>query len=768
VAIVKDISKNEIILNQLNKLSLVAEKTDNLVMIMDASGRIEYVNPAFESKTGYYLNEILGKNPDDFISKKESNQYHQKINKENYDKVKSFQQEVLNYSKSGKQFWVSRTINPIFNENGVLTNFISIEKDITERKKKEDLLSESEERLQFVLKGSELGYWDWIAESGKMTVNDRWYEMLGYDRNDFKVTIENWHSLVHPDDMLKLNNIMQQSFPDANKSDFSVEIRAKHKKGHYIWILDRGAVVKRNRDGSPNRISGMHMDISERKKLENELEEERNFLNQIISANALSLIIINKKGEISFANEGAEHILGLSKSTIESKKYNDPDWKHITIDEKLFPVEELPFSVVMETKENVKDFQHGIIWQDGTKKYISVTGGPLSYNGDEIEEIIFSVTDITKRIEAQKQLGKTKTQMQTILKDMADVVWSVSIPDYKMIYITPSIEKLTGYPQSYYLENFVGDRWEERVYHHDKYLVKKAYEDIEKTGHFEVEYRIRTKDDQLKWVLNKGTIIYSEGKSPIRLDGYISDISARKEQENEVKKYIKIVEEQNERLKNFTYIVSHNLRSHSANIQGLMYLINKKHPEIAEVEYVKMLEKASNKLDDTLHHLNNVVSVVSTADEMHEINLYEMLNKFVESIQHLIEDSNIQLKNKVAKNIWVEAVPAFLESIITNLITNAIKYRDEQKPYSYVEISSRKFNGIVIISFTDNGLGIDLEKYGEKLFGMYKTFHTHKDSRGLGLFLTKNQVESMGGKIEVESKAGEGTTFKVFLKDGKI
>jgi signal transduction histidine kinase len=68
----------------------------------------------------------------------------------------------------------------------------------------------------------------------------------------------------------------------------------------------------------------------------------------------------------------------------------------------------------------------------------------------------------------------------------------------------------------------------------------------------------------------------------------------------------------------------------------------------------------------------------------------------------------------------------------------------------------------------DNGLGIDLDKHGDKLFGMYKTFHTHKDSRGLGLFLTKNQVESMGGKIEVESALGQGSTFKIFLKDGNI
>jgi PAS domain S-box-containing protein len=357
--------------------------------------------------------------------------------------------------------------------------------------------------------------------------------------------------------------------------------------------------------------------------------------------------------------------------------------------------------------------------------------------------------------------------MQTILKDMADVVWSVSLPDYKMLYITPSIERISGFSQSYYLDKYIGERWDERIYNQDKYLVNKAYEDLEKKGNFEIEYRIQTKDNQLKWVLNKGTIIYADGK-PERLDGYISDISERKEQENELGKYLKIVEDQNERLKNFTYIVSHNLRSHSANIQGLMHLINKKHPDIASNEYVRMLNKASINLDDTLHHLNSVVSVVSSAEQMTKINLSDEVTIFLNTFENLISESKISFIHEISNNVVVEAVPAFLESIITNLLTNAIKYRDKNKNNCYVKISCRNFNGIVVIEIEDNGLGIDLAKYGDKLFGMYKTFHTHKDSRGIGLFLTKNQVESMGGRIEVDSTLGIGSTFKVFLKDGGV
>lgn len=767
VAVTKDISDQLATEKQLKRLSLVAEKTTNLVVITDDKGQIEYVNPAFEDKTGYALEEVIEMKPGKFLHGKETNPLQIKANRAGLKTLKPFTQEILNYNKSGKKYWVSITFNPVFNEKKELTNFIAIETDITERKRRENLLTESEERLRFVLKASELGYWDWDASTGKMTVNDRWYEMLGYKREDFEPTIENWHALVHPEDMEKLNEIMESVFPDPNKSDFTVELKAKHKNGDYIWIMDRGAVVKRNAKGEPSRISGTHMEITEKKELEIKLEEERDFLNHIINSDALSLIIINKSGKITFANHGAENVLGLKKSKIEESRYDDFEWNHITIDDTPFPHENLPFAQVMNTKKPIKDIQHGIILNDGSKIYLSITGGPFNFLNGEIEDVIFSVEDITNAVIAQKELNATQNQLQSILKDMSDVIWSVSLPNYKMRYITPSIEKLTGFSQSYYLENYEGNRWETGVNKKDKHILKKIYQDLANKGNFEVEYRINTKEGSTKWILNKGTIIYDKDQ-PVRLDGYMADISQRKEQEKALSNYLEIVEDQNERLKNFTYIVSHNLRSHSANIQGLMYLINKKHPEIAGNEFVEMLNKASNKLDDTLHHLNNVVSVVSSSEEMKKINLSDAITSFYDTFENIIRESKIWFLNEVSQYVFVNAVPAFFESIISNLLTNAIKYRDPEKKDSYVRIRDRNFNGIVIIEVVDNGLGIDLDKYGEKLFGMYKTFHTHKDSRGLGLFLTKNQVESMGGKIEVESKLGEGSTFKVLLKDGNI
>jgi signal transduction histidine kinase len=142
------------------------------------------------------------------------------------------------------------------------------------------------------------------------------------------------------------------------------------------------------------------------------------------------------------------------------------------------------------------------------------------------------------------------------------------------------------------------------------------------------------------------------------------------------------------------------------------------------------------------------------------LNLNAFLNHTLELLSKEIKDHNVNIVNLVDAKETVQFNPAYLESIFLNFTTNAIKYAhpDRQPEIRY---SLQKEHGKLVLLIQDNGVGINLEKYGEKLFGMYKTFHQHPNARGIGLFITKNQIESMGGSIEVESQVNVGTTFKI-------
>jgi signal transduction histidine kinase len=180
---------------------------------------------------------------------------------------------------------------------------------------------------------------------------------------------------------------------------------------------------------------------------------------------------------------------------------------------------------------------------------------------------------------------------------------------------------------------------------------------------------------------------------------------------------------------------------------------------------IHMLNEASNNLLETLDNLNNVISInTNTNIEIKEVNLNDKIIDCHRNFATYLLSNNAQIKNNVPQNFMVKSVPTYLENILSNFITNAVKYKDPNRN-SIITLSAVKKNNYSILTISDNGIGIDLKKYGKKLFGMYKTFHTNKDAKGIGLYITKNQIDAMNGKIEVKSEPGKGTEFKIFFND---
>ena len=145
------------------------------------------------------------------------------------------------------------------------------------------------------------------------------------------------------------------------------------------------------------------------------------------------------------------------------------------------------------------------------------------------------------------------------------------------------------------------------------------------------------------------------------------------------------------------------------------------------------------------------------------VNIEEIIDNCMGSLSQLAIDSQVEISKHIkTTNTIVSTVPAYIESIIFNMITNAIKFKATDRE-SFLKIYCLEQENHMCLRFEDNGLGIDLDMHGSRLFGLYKTFHNNKDSKGLGLFITKNQVESMKGSISVKSTPDVGTTFSILL-----
>ena len=193
------------------------------------------------------------------------------------------------------------------------------------------------------------------------------------------------------------------------------------------------------------------------------------------------------------------------------------------------------------------------------------------------------------------------------------------------------------------------------------------------------------------------------------------------------------------------------------------FLIKEKNEEERK-KLIRMIDEASSGLNETVQHLNEVVHVKTSVDgNMASINLHTALKNVEKNISTLFKEKEVICEIDVPKTHNLKAVPAYLDSILLNLFTNSVKYSALNRQ-PHIMVSSKIDGNKVVVAFSDNGQGIDLDRHGNKIFGMYKTFHGNKDAKGIGLFITKNQIEAMNGKIEVESTVNVGTTFNLYFE----
>lgn len=220
----------------------------------------------------------------------------------------------------------------------------------------------------------------------------------------------------------------------------------------------------------------------------------------------------------------------------------------------------------------------------------------------------------------------------------------------------------------------------------------------------------------------------------------------------------------NNQLQQFSFITAHNLRSPVARILGLINLLHLPYVDDQEREFILyQIQKTGYDLDQVIKDLSVILDIKKGLTENYEaISIIETITKVKALLQTELERNNVQLTVTVDIEDIVLGLTAYLESIFFNLLSNAIKYRSPER-LPHITISTKKSEDHISIIISDNGLGIDLENYENKLFGMYQRFHFHTEGKGLGLHLVKTQVESMGGKISVESKLNIGTTFTIML-----
>ncbi len=323
----------------------------------------------------------------------------------------------------------------------------------------------------------------------------------------------------------------------------------------------------------------------------------------------------------------------------------------------------------------------------------------------------------------------------------------------------PAFLNLLGYPYEELMNTPISDF----IYSEDKIITSRFRENLKKEiPLLNFENRYVTKTGDLVWL--SWTSI-SEPENEL-IYAIAKDITHVKKLEAERNLLLLNLAKLNTELKQFTYTTSHDLRSPVNNLLSLFSLLDLSKIEDSEtLEYIELLNTSTLNMKNTLNKYVDALSWEESINaQVEDLNLNDILNIVRNSINTLITNSKVKFEIDFSEVPELKFNSFYLQSIFLNLISNSIKYSNP-KVHPIISISSRKINNVSQLIFSDNGIGFDMDAVENKIFGLHQSFHNSKDSKGIGLYLVQNHLQSLGGKITVESKVNIGTRFTMTFKE---
>jgi len=367
--------------------------------------------------------------------------------------------------------------------------------------------------------------------------------------------------------------------------------------------------------------------------------------------------------------------------------------------------------------------------------------------------------DITDRTAAEKKLQESEQLYRSIAENFPKGTVDVLDKNLRYIYTEGKEYQVIGLNPKELIGSFHLLKYEAEV----ALEAKNHLADVlnGKTVMYEVTYGGQH-------YLKSGVPLYNAAGKIDRILLVTQNISDSKKSEKEREKLIKDLKSHNEELQRFAYIVSHNLRAPIVNISALLNLYNEEDPaDMENEEVIEHLKISTELLSSTLMDLIEVVSIrKQKLPKVESLSFQHVLHNVERSLHQQITESKAVITRDFDDVEEINYVYSHLENFFLNFLTNAIKYKHPDRD-PVIHISAYKMGEYHVVSFMDNGIGLDLERYGDRLFGLYQRFHSHVDGKGLGLYLVREQIRAYDGDLTVDSTVGDGTTFKAYLKNMK-
>jgi PAS domain S-box-containing protein len=616
------------------------------------------------------------------------------------------------------------------------------------QKKSLEKASDRQHHIDLALEAAQVGIWEWFMKTDKVRWSKIVYKIFGVTKKEFHGDLASYRKLIHPDDREVIALAIQETF--ANRKIYFVQHRVIWSDGTIRWIEASGNGIW-NKQGELVKLTGTAQDITERKKVEGHVLESEESYRTLFNSVEEAIYIQDYDGSFVDVNEGACKMYGYSRSEFigRSPAFLSAEGKNDfnQVADKM----KLAMSGVPQTLEFWGKKKNG---QEFLKE-VRLTKG--FYFGKEI--LLATARDITERKKIEEELRESEQRFRTLQQASFG---GIGIHDKGLIIdCNQGLSDITGFSRDELVGSdglrLIAQEWRDHV-------MAKILEGAEKP--YDVE-GVRKNGSRYSLEVQAKNIPY-QGKM-IRVTEF-RDITERKITEAKIieqnSRLISITEDlkrKNEQLEEFTQIVSHNLRSPVGNILTLISFFETSEKEEEKAEYMTLLKESGNTTQQTLHELNEVLKIKQNKNiTRHELQFDQVLQRVKSMLSAKISEASAIIESDFSQAPSILYPNIYLESIFLNLLSNSLKYsHSDRTPVIVFKTFHSNSNSNIILEVRDNGLGINLDRYGHQVFKLHKTFHRHPESRGIGLFMIKNQIEALGGEISIASEVDKGTTIFV-------
>jgi PAS domain S-box-containing protein len=703
--------------------------------LLDKEGRIVLTDQQYAENAriragktmdpGTYFNEIV---PKDLLSSFQNN--FSKVlqgEKVRIEKFVSFSPEY--------QYWLDIAYNPVLNADSEVTGVVFSSRDITTKKQAQLKLAESEANLKAIFDATTHSYF----------LVDKNCKILKFNRMAAQMV-----KTIHKATLREGDNMLDYADPQL-VDDFKVSLQqalqgirvskqrhANHPNSTRWYDVQYLPVLRNNQVYAVAFVSA---DITDRKQAEEEVRNYADRLNDILENITDGFFTVNRDWRLTRVNQVFEKTLKRKREEL--------------IGEVVWDV--FPEAVKLKFYEEYsKTMDHGV--EVHFEEYfppLDIWFEAHAYPAEDGISVYFR--DITSRKKYEDEIHK----LSMVASKTEDTV-IITNARREIEWVNEGFSKLTGYafeevigrnPGHFLQGPETGQRTVDRI--RNKLNQKESLtEEL-------VNYR---KDGSKYWIRMDITPILDEDGVTQKFIAIQSNITDQKNAELEKAQLVEELLSKNKSLEEYAFITSHNLRAPIAHILGLTYLFNQENPaDPFHATLIQQLGTAAENLDTVIMDITNLLSIRNNNVNIKEtIPIDEVLQAVMEQMRGQIEDTQAVIKYDLQIDTEAYGIKKYFQSILMHLISNAIRYRHPNR-IPEITLSAHQKQDQLCFTVKDNGLGIDLDKYGSRLFSLYNRFHSHVEGKGIGLNLVKLMAEAMGGTVEVESEVGKGSTFQLCI-----